>query len=121
MKAPSPHFFYTLALSGFTGLFALLMLWPTVLSPATSLPTALVLLLTVTPILLPMRGLLDKQPKACAWAAYISLAYFIHGSIEAYSNPWQRPFALLETFFSLLLFFGAAFYLRTRKKSAPHG
>ena len=114
----TPSFFHALALVGFTGLFALLMLWPTVLSPASGLPVALVLLATVTPILLPMRGLLNKQPKACGWAAYISLIYFIHGSIEAYADAEQRPYALLETLFSLLLFFGAAFYLRDLKKSA---
>jgi uncharacterized membrane protein len=114
----TPGFFHALALVGFTGLFALLMLWPTVLSPASGFPTALILLASVTPILLPMRGLLNKRPKACAWAAYISLIYFIHGSIEAYVNAAQRPYALLETLFSLLLFFGAAFYLRGLKKAA---
>jgi len=115
MKRIDPDFFHGLAVAGFVGLFALLMLWPTVLSPPSGFPTALVLLVTITPILLPMRGLLDKQPKPCAWAAYISLAYFIHGSIEAYSTPAVRPYALLEVVFSLMLFFGAAFYLRTRK------
>ncbi len=114
MKHIAPAFFHALAVTGFVGLFALLMLWPTVLSPVTNFPVAWILLVSVTPLLLPMRGLLAKRPKACAWAAYISLAYFIHGSVEAYSNPAQRPYALLEVVFSLLLFFGAALYLRTR-------
>ncbi|MEQ1531454.1 MAG: DUF2069 domain-containing protein, partial [Methylococcales bacterium] len=52
----NPTYFYTLALVGFFGLFVLLMLWPTVLAPATHFPVALVLLVTVTPLLLPMRG-----------------------------------------------------------------
>jgi len=116
MRSISPEFFHALAVAGFIGLFGLLMLWPTVLSPTTRFPTALILLVTITPILLPLRGLLNKQPKPCAWAAYISLAYFIHGSVEAYSNPAQRPYALLEIVFSLLLFFGAALFLHTRKK-----
>jgi len=116
MKSVNPDFFHALAVAGFIGLFSLLMLWPTVLSPTTRFPTALILLASITPILLPMRGLLDKQPKSCAWAAYLSLAYFTHGSIEAYGNPAQRTYALLEIVFSLLLFFGAVFYLRTRKK-----
>lgn len=106
-------YFYALALTGFFGLFGLLMLWPTVLVPPTDFPVALRLLITVTPLLLPMRGFLDKRPKPCAWAAYISLIYFIHGSIEAYVNADERLYALLETGFSLLLFFGANFYVRT--------
>lgn len=107
------NYFYALALTGFFGLFGLLMLWPTVLEPSTGFPVALRLLITVTPLLLPMRGLLDKQPKPCSWAAYISLIYFIHGTIEAYVSTDARLYALLETGFSLLLFFGANFYVRT--------
>ncbi len=81
-----PIYYYIIALTGFFGLFALLMLWNTVLAPSTRFPVALVLLITVTPLLLPMRGLLDRKPKSCAWVAYVSLIYFIHGSAEAYVN-----------------------------------
>ena len=48
-----PSYYYRLALCGYFGLFALLMLWNTVLEPTTGLPVALILLLTVTPLLLP--------------------------------------------------------------------
>ncbi len=105
-------YFYYLALAGFFGLFGLLMLWPTLLAPPTDIPVALRLLITVTPLLLPMRGLLHKRRKPCAWAAYISLLYFVHGSIEAYADVAVRNYALLETTFSLMLFFGANFYVR---------
>lgn len=108
--------FHKIALCGFFGLFILLMAWPTVLSPPEYWPTALVLLVSVTPLLLPMRGLLDARPKSCAWAAYISLIYFMHGSIEAYADPAQRPFALIEVAFSLMLFAGAGLYVRYHKK-----
>lgn len=115
---PNPRYFYVSALSGFFGLFALLMLWPTVLAPARQFPVALVLLVTVTPLLLPMRGLLAQNRKACGWAAYISLIYFVHGSTEAYSNAGERNLALAEVALSLLLFLGAALYLRFAAK--PH-
>ncbi|MFA6163078.1 MAG: DUF2069 domain-containing protein [Methylobacter sp.] len=107
-----PIYYYIIALAGFFGLFALLMLWNTILAPSTRFPVALVLLVTVTPLLLPMRGLLDRKPKSCAWAAYISLIYFIHGSAEAYVNASERLYASLEIILSLMLFFGAAFYVR---------
>ncbi|WP_432741930.1 DUF2069 domain-containing protein [Methylobacter sp. G7] len=107
-----PIYYYIIALTGFFGLFALLMLWNTVLAPSTRLPVALVLLVAVTPLLLPMRGLLDRNLRSCAWAAYISLIYFLHGTAEAYVNPDERLYASLEVMLSLMLFFGTTFYIR---------
>ena len=107
-----PIYCYIIALTGFFGLFALLMLWNTVLAPSSRFPVALMLLISVTPLLLNMRGLLDRKPKSCAWMAYISLIYFIHGSIEAYANVSERLYASLEILLSLMLFFGATLYVR---------
>jgi uncharacterized membrane protein len=112
-----PSYYHAVALAGFFGLFILSMLWYTVLAPPTSIPVALILLLTVTPLLLPMRGLLNGKLKSCSWAAYVSLLYFIHGSIETYSNPSERLYASLEVIFSLMLFLGAVGYVRGVKKS----
>jgi uncharacterized membrane protein len=106
------HYYHYAALTGYFGLFVLLMLWHTVLAPSNHFPVAMVLLLTVTPLLLPLKGLLNATKKSCAWAAYISLIYFTHGTIEAYSNADERLLAILEVIFSLLLFFGASFYVR---------
>jgi len=111
-----PIYCYIAALAGFFGLFVLLMLWNTVLSPSTRFPVALVLLVAVTPLLLPMRGLLDRNPRSCAWAAYVSLIYFLHGTAEAYVNPDERLYASLEVMLSLMLFFGTAFYVRLAGK-----
>ncbi len=111
---------YRIALVGFLGLFALLMLWNTALSTSVSANkhVAIMLIITVTPLLLPMRGFLDKRPKSCAWLAYISLIYFVHGCLEAYANAAIRPYALLETVFSLMIFFGATFYIRLAKSQS---
>ncbi|MGZ4977539.1 MAG: DUF2069 domain-containing protein [Methylobacter sp.] len=111
-----PLYCYIIALIGFFGLFALLMLWNTVLAPSTRFPVALVLLVSVTPLLLPMRGLLDRNPRSCAWAAYVSLIYFLHGTAEAYVNTDERLYAALEIMLSLMLFFGTAFYVRLMGK-----
>jgi uncharacterized membrane protein len=107
-----PIYFYTLALTGFFGLFALLMLWNTVLVTSSKFPVALMLLITVTPLLLPLRGFLHRNPKSCAWMAYISLIYFLHGSVEAYANTNGRFYPSLEITLSLMLFFGATLYVR---------
>ncbi len=100
------------AFIGYFGLFSLLMLWNTVLAPSKHFPTAVVLLVTVTPLLLPLRGILNASRKSYAWAAYISLIYFVHGIEEAYVNESERALACSEIVFSLLLFFGASFYVR---------
>jgi uncharacterized membrane protein len=110
--AIKPIYFHTVALTGFLGLFALLMLWNTVLAPSSRFPVALMLLITVTPLLLPLRGFLDRNSKSCAWMAYISLIYFIHGSVETYVNSNGRLYPSLEIILSLMLFFGATLYVR---------
>ncbi len=111
-----PTYYHIVAIAGFFGLFILLMLWHTLIAPSAHFPVALILLLTVTPLLLPMRGLLNGKPKSCAWAAYVSMLYFVHGSIETYSNPNERLVASLEVIFSLMLFLGAVGYVRGVKK-----
>ncbi len=116
-----PIYYYAVALAGFFGLFALLMLWHTLLAPSARMPVTLMLLMTVTPLLLPMRGLLARNLKSCAWEAYISLIYFIHGAQEIYASPDTRFYAALEIALSLMLFFGATFYVRFAGKNAGHG
>ena len=113
-----PVYFHSVALAGFLGLFTLLMLWNTVLMPSSRFPVAFILLITVTPLLLPFRGLLDRNRNSCAWMAYISLIYFIHGSIEAYASTTGRLYPSLEIILSLMLFFGTTLYLRF---SGKHG
>lgn len=104
------HFYYA-ALIGFFGLFFLLMAWPTLISPSARFPTVVLLLIGVGPLLLPFKGFLNQNLKSCTWMSYLSLPYFIHGVIEAYVDPILRPYALLEIVFSLLLCFGAGFYV----------
>ena len=95
----APSFPYRIALTGFFGLFVLLMLWNTALTTAPKLPVAL-------------RGFLNVQLKSCAWLAYVSLIYFIHGCSEAYANAAVRPYAMLEIVLSLMIFLGTTFYIR---------
>jgi uncharacterized membrane protein len=109
-KIPVKYFHY-LALTGFFGLFALLMLWNTVLAQAPRFPVSLILLISVTPLLIPMLGVLKANPRSLAWIAFISLFYFIHGAVEAYSSS-EKLYSALEILFSLMIFFGVNFYLR---------
>ena len=107
-----PIYYHVLALTGFFGLFGLLMLWNTVLKTAGEFPVALKLLITVTPLLLPLRGLLNRNTRSCSWMAYVSMIYFIHGSVATYANNnSERLYTSLETLLSLMLFFGATLYV----------
>ncbi len=109
---------YNVALAGYFGLFLLLMFWNTVLMPSARFPVALVLMIWVTPLLLPLTGLLRGNKKSCSWAAYLSLIYLIHGISEAYAVPAERLYASLEIIFSLLLFTGCTFYIRSAAKQS---
>lgn len=104
------HYYYA-ALVGFFGLFFLHMAWHTLLFPASAFPTALLLIIAVGPLLLPFKGLLNRNLKSCTWMCYLSLPYFAHGVAEAYVSQGERPYALLEVVFSLLLCFGAGLYV----------
>jgi uncharacterized membrane protein len=110
------YFFY-IALFGFFGLFFLQLAWHTILFPVSHFPTALMLIMTVGPILLPFRGLLNGNLKSCTWMSYLSLPYFAHGVAEAYVSDSARYYALLEVLVSLFLCFGAGFYVFKADKS----
>ncbi|MEI6335063.1 MAG: DUF2069 domain-containing protein [Methylococcaceae bacterium] len=106
-----PIYFHSVALAGFLGLFALLMLWNTVLVPSSGFPVALKLLITVTPLLLPLRGFLNRNARSCNWMAYVSMIYFLHGSIETYAGSTDRLYPCLELILSVMLFLGATLYV----------
>ena len=109
-------YYYVMAVTGFFGLFILLMLWNTILVPSKHLPVALVLLIVVTPLLIPFKGLLNADLKSCTWMTYISLFYFTHGVAEAYTTPAEFYYGIAEVVFSLLLCVGAGFYVYTAEK-----
>ena len=97
-------------LSGYFGLLLLMLLWHAWLHPPQRFPTALVL--TTLPLLLPLRGLLHGRPAAHLWASFLMMLYFMHGVVEAMTNPPQRLLAIAEIALSLTVFIAAALYTR---------
>ena len=75
------------------------------------------LIMTVGPLLLPFRKFLAQNLKSCTWMSYLSLPYFAHGVAEAFVSSQERPYALMEVFLSLLLCFGAGFYVYKAEKA----
>lgn len=108
------RFAYWIALSGYFGLLVLLVAWLGWISPPRALPTSVALFFMTVPLLFPLRGLLHARPYTFAWASFLSLFYFIHGVVEAYSSEEDRYLALLEIIFSLAFYAGSMFYARFR-------
>lgn len=112
---------YGLALTGYFGLFGLLLAWNIWLAPPKVLPVALVLLVAVGPLLLPLRGLLRERPRALFWTSLLALFYLAHGMVEAYSNPAERGLAWAEIALSLLLYVGLVWFARVRRQAMKRG
>ena len=104
------------ALTGYFGLFGVLLLWYAWLEPSNRLPTALVLILLVGPLLVPLRGLLHGRPYTYAWTSFLALFYFMVGVFNV-AGPMVHPWmAWLEIGFSILLFLGTVLYARSRSR-----
>ncbi len=122
MKIP-PRAWYALTLTGYFGIMALLPVWlgwfkpPGLLTP----PAAIVLL--ALPLFFALRGLLHARRYTVAWSLFLSLFYFAHGIIEAWSEPVGRWGALLEVLLSLCWLIGGIAWIRgtAPKKQAPEG
>jgi len=114
-RLPNSKQSYWILIVGYFGLLSLMTAWITILAPPEKLPIALLLILCVVPLLFPLRGLLHGRPRSANWASYLALPYFIHGVMEAYSNPELRWLGSLEILMSLWLITGAGLYLYATK------
>lgn len=99
-------------LGGYFGLLVLVLAWNAWLSPPVALPVALVLIMFAGPLLLPLRGLLHDKLYTYKWVNFLAIFYFVHGVVEAYSNPTDRVLALLEVLFSVMFFMGSVYYVK---------
>ncbi len=111
--------FYSLTLTGFFGVLATILLWHAWLAPPAKYPVALLLILLLTPLLLPMRGLLHGSTYTYAWASMLSLFYFCLGIMHAWSGSQTgiRSYGLALTLFSLMFFSGAICYARYSRRT----
>jgi len=107
---------YLVSLGAYFCLFVLLVAWNAWLAPSAHFPVALVLLVMVTPLMFPLRGLLHGKPYTHAWTSFLVLLYFTHGLVEAYVNPAERLYAGAEALFALGLFSATVFYARWRSR-----
>jgi uncharacterized membrane protein len=93
---------YRAGLVAWALLTVLQLAWHGWLFPAQQLPVALVLAITVIPLLLPLLAIRDVR-RALLWVGILSLFYFCHGVSEAWSAPGERVLALVEIVLTLSL------------------
>lgn len=110
--SPRTRFFRNLALVGYFGLFAWILIWHFMLS-SSEYSNLFLFLFWVLPLLFPMVGLLKGKPYTYAWANFIVMIYFLHGLTAIYTEQtWW--YAAIELFFALLMFIGCCYYARGR-------
>lgn len=109
---PGARFLYGLTLFGYLGTLALLLAWYGWLAPAAHIPKSIALALLLLPLLFPLRGLLHGRRYTFSWSCFLSLLYFIHGVVEAYTSGATLHLGLLEVCLTSLWFISAMTYVR---------
>ncbi len=51
---------------------------------------------SLLPLIFPLSGILNNNARALIWGAYASLPAFLVAVMESWSNPAQRPGALVQ-------------------------
>lgn len=107
-----------LSLAAYLGLIAWVMAWIIFLGEVARDHISIWLLLFVTPLLLPLRGVLAGRDKALIWGALVGLPYAVHGGMVAWSEPMQRGLGLTEAALSLLYLVSSSLFIRWRAVAA---
>jgi len=106
-----------LALLGYFGTMAFLMLWIIRLSPP-QIPKSIALAIGLLPLLLPLRGMLHGRVYTHSWAGFLALPYFAFGvdaAVHRSEKPWLGIVLLV---LSTVWFFGCVYYSKYKKMQA---
>jgi len=107
-----------LSLAAYLSLIGLLMAWIVFLGEVAQEHISIWLLLFVSPLLLPLRGVLAGRDKALIWGALVGLLYLVHGGMVAWSDAGQRWLGLAELTLSMLYLVSASLFIRWRADAA---
>jgi len=110
-------FYKNLSLASFFGLMITLLLWITIADHSDNYPTFAWLIISLTPLLFPLRGLLHGKPYTHAWTGFMMLFYFAHGIGEVYSAQELDLYASLEILFSATTFIASIIFIKHNAKS----
>ena len=98
------------------GLVILQIVWHAWLAPPANGQIGLALALTLPPLLLPLLALLRSAKRALLWIGIISLGYFCHGVVAAWSIASMRALAIIEIILCVLLIGTLGWITRSAKK-----
>ena len=105
------------ALASFFGLMITLICWITLAEHGEHYPTSGWLIIALTPLLFPLRGILYGKPYTYAWAGFLILIYFAHGIGELYSADGFHLYASLEVLFSFIFFVTSITFIRMNARA----
>ncbi|WP_113906123.1 DUF2069 domain-containing protein [Aliidiomarina celeris] len=108
------QFYRRLTLVCYPALLLYVIVLKTLLSPSEFLPVGMALVMFVTPLLFPLKGILQGNPYTHAWANFILMIYFLHGFTTLYTHWHQWYFAAIEIVLTTGAFIGATYYARYR-------
>ncbi len=103
-----------LALIGYFGIMAFLMLWIIKISPP-QIPKSIALAISLLPLLLPLRGMLHGRVYTHSWAGFLALPYFAFG-VDAAIHRTEKPWlGIVLVILSTVWFFASAYYAKYKK------
>lgn len=106
------------ALTSYLGLIGLVMAWVMFLGQVEERHISMLLLLFVTPLLIPLRGVLAGRDKALIWGALISLLYLVHGGMEIWAAADNVVLGWFEAMLSVAYLVSASLFIRWRAQEA---
>lgn len=107
-----------LSLASYLGLIGWMMAWVIWFGETPREQISFWLIILVTPLLIPLRGILAGRDRAIVWGTLVSLIYVVHGGMLAWVEPAQRPFGLLETGLAALFIVTGSYFVRWRAMAA---
>lgn len=104
-----------ITLIGLLGLIALIIVWNGWLTPVQYLNRALEMAILEIPLLFFIRGIFNGNRETHVAITLLSFVYFFLGVWFIFA-PEEQAYGYGLTFFSLCLYFGGFFYVRTLDK-----
>lgn len=99
--------------AGYFGLLIFLPLWHLILVPS-EMNKYVTFMLTVGPLLLPLKGILKRQPYTYAWSNFIVMFYLLHGLTLIWDRPDERLYVIVELVLALMMFIGCSYFAKFR-------
>lgn len=106
---------YLLALAGYFGLFATILVWNLGFRTDPVLPLPLVLGMLLIPLALPAVGLIRGRPYTHAWSTFLAIFFFVVGVWHSASME-ERWYGLALGICSAFWFTGSMFYTRYKSR-----